>query len=107
MKFTAQFRNRVGRLVFLRTVRYDTEEGAMAACREFLSQHADLASFTLWAGSRKVTEENRQKQTRSRAKSPAHGGLNNSPREHRALHGKFYGEGRFGELQDRLVTPER
>ena len=71
MKFMAQFRNPAGGLAFLRTLRYDTEEGATAAGREFLSEHPDLAGFTLWAGLRKVTEENRQKQTRGRAKSPA------------------------------------
>ena len=64
MKFTAQFRSEAGRLAFVRTLYYDTEEGATAACREFVGDHPDLADFTLWTGSRKVTEEHRQKRTR-------------------------------------------
>ena len=43
-----------------RTIEYSTEEGATAACREFLAEHPKLAGFTLWAGLRKVIEEQRQ-----------------------------------------------
>ncbi len=67
MKFTAQFRNEAGRLVFVRTLRYDTEEGATAAYREFLSDHRDLASFTLLVGSRKVTDGSQRQRMRRRA----------------------------------------
>ncbi len=65
MKFTTLFRNEAGRLAFVRTPRYDTEEGATAACREFLADHRDLASFTLWIGLRKITEGRRRARRRA------------------------------------------
>ena len=60
MRFKARFHNDAGRLVIVRTIEYSTDEGATAACREFLTDHPKLAGFTLWEGARKVFEEQRR-----------------------------------------------